>query len=875
MPSRDIRCTRICYESRSCAPRISRFSAGFRSHRLPCPPSATSSGGGSEFRGRADDRSRGARSDARDAVRGATKIESWAQALSFVRARSPDYLFNYATIKRAEAQTRIALASLLPVVNGTGSYVHNFYQVEIPFGTQTITTPPPDTWNVAASASWTPLNVRAIYDYGTSKANVTATELSFDDKRRQIALSLVTAILATLFDARRRAQSRRAAVCARAAAFDGGATRVGQGTPLDVDRANADVAAARRLIIDGDESLRRAREALGLAIGSAIPWASSGCSISTHSRLAVSRTCRLNDEIESRPDVRAAREHLRIAKRSIESALLSPLPTLGFASTLAYTASPVLAPNTTFALEAVVTIPFYDGGVRYGQLRDARAQETQAEQVLEQTRLNAIVTAARAKRSVDVARADRDVSKTERDLAQQIDLRTRDAYARGAVRASTSSRRRKLFGSPRSTSPSSNSSSQKRARTPRSRMQNARFETHRDSRSISRSDSLAPRRATRNRPRAITGMPRSAEVGVITLARRDVPLHIEAVASLDGYDNADIRARVRGYLRSQDYKDGATVKEGRRSSRSTRPNSTSPPTRRARTCRARTPRSRARRIELDRDIGCSRAEISRSKISTTRRPPSRTHKDKCRRRSPRSIRPTSICRIRTSSRPSRGSRASRKIRVGNFVGQDQPTLLTTVSQTDPIRVNFPLSEIDYVKYPERFNDLDETRSRVGNAEFAKLDAGAQNDGALELLLSDGSRYPKRGVIVTANRNIDSTTGTIQMQALFPNPDGLLRPGQFGRIRMKRGEEGRQVIAVPEKALISVQGTYSLAVVGADDKVALKHVELGPSSGGVRVVVSGVAEGDRIVVDGTQRVTDGAIVAPHPVSDAPAPSASHG
>ncbi len=359
-------------------------------------------------------------------------IDSWAQALSLVRARSPDYLFNYATIKRAEAQTRIALSSLLPVVNGTGSYVHNFYQAQIPFGTDVIVTPPPDALNLTATASWTPLNVRAIYDYETSKKNVAATELSFDDKRRQIALSLVSSILATL-SATRVAELNRVGLRSALERLHLTDARLqfGQGTLLDVDRANADVAAARRLIIDGDESLRRARESLGLAIGSRDPVGVVGQFDLDTFEVAVSRTCRLNDEIEQRPDVRAARERLRISKRSVESALLSPLPTLGFASTLAYTSAPVLAPNTAFALEAVITIPFYDGGVRYGQLRDARAAETQAEQVLEQTRLNAIVTAARAKRSVDVARADRDVSKTERDLALQIDLRTRDAYARG------------------------------------------------------------------------------------------------------------------------------------------------------------------------------------------------------------------------------------------------------------------------------------------------------------------------------------------------------------------------------------------------------------------------------------------------------------
>lgn len=122
-----------------------------------------------------------------------------------------------------------------------------------------------------------------------------------------------------------------------------------------------------------------------------------------------------------------------------------------------------------------------------------------------------------------------------------------------------------------------------------------------------------------------------------------------------------------------------------------------------------------------------------------------------------------------------------------------------------------------------------------------------------------------------NRSIDASTGTIQMQALVPNPDGLLRPGQYGRIRMRRGTEGGAVIAVPEKALISVQGTYSVAVVGADNKVTLKHVEVTASTGGLRIVTSGISEGDKIVVDGTQKVTDGAVVDPHPASIDPAPS----
>jgi membrane fusion protein (multidrug efflux system) len=211
------------------------------------------------------------------------------------------------------------------------------------------------------------------------------------------------------------------------------------------------------------------------------------------------------------------------------------------------------------------------------------------------------------------------------------------------------------------------------------------------------------------------------------------------------------------------------------------------------------------------------------------------------------------------------------VRVGNLVGQDQPTLLATVSQTDPIRVTFPISEVDYVKYPERFKNLDQRNLAWAKVEFAKPeDDRNARDGAVQLVLSDGSVYPRRGVVVSVNRNIDASTGTLQMQALFPNPEGLLRPGQYGRVRLQRGSEGAAVLAVPEKALIAVQGSYSLGIVGPDNKVSVKPVQLGPSVGGLRVVTGGASEGDRVVVDGTQRVADGVAVDPHPAA---APSAA--
>jgi membrane fusion protein (multidrug efflux system) len=179
-------------------------------------------------------------------------------------------------------------------------------------------------------------------------------------------------------------------------------------------------------------------------------------------------------------------------------------------------------------------------------------------------------------------------------------------------------------------------------------------------------------------------------------------------------------------------------------------------------------------------------------------------------------------------------------------------------------------------YPDRFKQLDTHDIAWAKRQFARLDAGGTTetgDPGLEIGLTDGSTYPHRGVIVTTNRQIDPSTGTIQVQALVPNPDGNLRPGQYGRVRITRPEAGRAVLVVPEKALISVQGTFSVGVVGPDDKVHLRRLDVGASVRGLRVVEKGVTEGDRIVVEGVQKITDGAQVVPKTASEPASSSAA--
>jgi len=177
-----------------------------------------------------------------------------------------------------------------------------------------------------------------------------------------------------------------------------------------------------------------------------------------------------------------------------------------------------------------------------------------------------------------------------------------------------------------------------------------------------------------------------------------------------------------------------------------------------------------------------------------------------------------------------------------------------------------MSEIDYVRFPNRLKNLGGRDVAWARAQFPKLDQQRPAEGddpGIELILADGSVYPHRGLLVSANRQVDASTGTIQLQALFPNADGALRPGQYARVRIQREDQGKAALSVPEKALINVQGSYSVAVVGADKRVKLRQVDLGPPTKGLRIVLKGVNEGETIVVDGVQKVAEGAQVNPKP------------
>jgi outer membrane protein TolC len=360
------------------------------------------------------------------------RIGSWDDALALIKAQSPDYITGAESVVRAEAQKRIALAAVLPILDGQGSYTHQFYTAAFAIAGISIVSPPPNLWTVGAGLSWAAIDPRGIYRVGTASENIDVTKLSFSDQRRQIAMAVVHAMLATLA-AERVAEVNRVSLRSslERLALTQARLEYGQGTALDVDRGLVDAEGARRLIIAGDEALLQSREALGAALGSPLAISPPGGLDLDQFEVAVARTCHLNDEIDKRPDVAAARGQVDIAERRVHEAELLFSPTLSVGSQFADNNVAVLGPTKTWDVQGLLTVPLYDGGARYGALRDARAAAEQARQNLVATRLSAIVGSAQAQRLVGVRQAAREVSRRQVDLDQRIDARTRDGYANG------------------------------------------------------------------------------------------------------------------------------------------------------------------------------------------------------------------------------------------------------------------------------------------------------------------------------------------------------------------------------------------------------------------------------------------------------------
>jgi RND family efflux transporter MFP subunit len=191
--------------------------------------------------------------------------------------------------------------------------------------------------------------------------------------------------------------------------------------------------------------------------------------------------------------------------------------------------------------------------------------------------------------------------------------------------------------------------------------------------------------------------------------------------------------------------------------------------------------------------------------------------------------------------------------IGNLVSNT--TVLTSVSQVNPIKAYFSISEQQYM--------LTQTAGKGAAANPGNKDSGNKDSWKgvkLKLALSDGSMYPHEGSFLLADRQVDANTGTIRVVGSFPNPNNLLRPGQFGRVIAEMGTQ-KSALLVPQRAVTELQGSFQLAVVGSDNKVSIRPVKVGPTIGKMLIIQDGVKPQERVVVEGLQKVKDGAVVTP--------------
>jgi RND family efflux transporter MFP subunit len=343
--------------------------------------------------------------------------------------------------------------------------------------------------------------------------------------------------------------------------------------------------------------------------------------------------------------------------------------------------------------------------------------------------------------------------------------------------------------------------------------------------------------------------PPPPDVVVTPVVQKDVPIYNEWVATLDGFDNAQIQPQVTGYIVAQTYREGSTVKKGQVLFEiDPRPFQAVLDQAKAQLAQAQaqfgktkldvdrdTPLAKERAIaqsQLDNDIQANLAAGAAVKSSEAQVEQAQLNLDFCH--------VTSLLD---------GIAGIATVQIGNLVN---PTaVLTSVSRVEPIKAYFPISEQMYMKFAKRINARSNYRDDI---------EGPKDAPVLQLILADGTTYPHPGKILYTDRQVDITTGSIRIASSFPNPENILRPGQFGRIRAAT-EQVNGALLVPQRAVNELQGTYQVAVVGEGNKVSIRSVKVGERSGENWIIQEGVKPGEMVIVEGLQKVRDGSVVKP--------------
>ena len=359
------------------------------------------------------------------------ELGSWQEALTQLRARSTDLATAYAEVIKAEAQSRIALAALLPTLTGTATATHQLITSETitPSGSTT-TSPTPNTLTGSVVLSQGLIDVKSWHDLGTARAAEQVQRLGVQSVKRTMTLSMATAVV-TVVTAERVAEINRLSLRSALELLELTKRKaaLGTATGLDVVHAEQNVENARSSIVSGDESLRQAREALGLVLGEPQEvGVAAGIKID-ELVTNLSQTCQQLNSLLERPELQAVKQQLKVNERLIRSAELAFMPTLRAQSTLG--SSTISNPHTTWNISAVLSVPIWDGGARYGTLRSARASRDEAAYAIEAKRRSITIEVQQASRSVQVAAQSLEVARKSADLAARNNAMTRMSFQLG------------------------------------------------------------------------------------------------------------------------------------------------------------------------------------------------------------------------------------------------------------------------------------------------------------------------------------------------------------------------------------------------------------------------------------------------------------
>jgi membrane fusion protein (multidrug efflux system) len=336
------------------------------------------------------------------------------------------------------------------------------------------------------------------------------------------------------------------------------------------------------------------------------------------------------------------------------------------------------------------------------------------------------------------------------------------------------------------------------------------------------------------------------EVEVTPVTQQDVPLYTECVATLDGYVNAQIQPQVTGYLMKQNYTEGMVVAKGAVLFEID-----------PRPFEAALQQSKGKLAEAEAQLGKTKLDVTRDVPLAKESAIPQAQLDNDVQANEAAVAMVAAAKAQVDQAELNLSFAKvrslisgvaglAKGQIGDLVGPT--TILTTVSQVEPIKAYFALSEQQYLKMADRISAVSEGRRRAGERK------------TLELILSDGSVYARKGLLVLADRQVDVKTGTIRMAGAFENPGGILRPGMFGRVRAITGVD-KSALLVPQRSVVEAQGSYSVIVVDSNNQASIRPVKIGQRVGQLWVITEGVKLGEEVIAEGVEKARQGITVRP--------------